>query len=500
MKGSLMVVGTASHAGKSVLVTALCRILRQRGIRVAPFKSQNMALNSYVCRDGSEIGRAQVVQAEAAGIEPEVDMNPILLKPTNDHQMQVVLHGRVYATMSASEYYEQKPFFLQKALESFHRLASRFDVVVLEGAGSAAEVNLKDRDIVNLPFAKAVGSPAVLVADIDRGGVFASVVGTFALLPDDERDLVRGFIINRFRGDLRLFSGGPEFLEKRTARPCFGVLPYIESLRIDQEDSVSLEDHESRSGAFRVGVIRLPHISNYTDFNPLESISGVTLEYLTEPETSRPIDLVIIPGTKNTISDLRWLNNRGFKKLLVDVLERGGWVLGICGGYQMLGQKISDPNGAEEGGVQAGLDFLPVRTELDIKKVTVRSRGRSFLGPAVAGYEIHMGKTDHVKSTNPFLIKDAGEEEGAVVGHVAGTYFHGLFENADFTEKFLALVAESRQLEWRPGPVHHSKEGEYNRLAAVAREHLDMEKILETLSPDGADGGRRKGDKGAAPM
>jgi len=482
MNGSVMVVGTASHAGKSVLVTALCRILSRHGVRVAPFKSQNMALNSYVCRDGSEIGRAQVVQAEAAGVEPEVDMNPILLKPTNNRQMQVVLHGRVYQTMTAGEYYEQKSLFLEKALESFHRLASRFDVIVLEGAGSAAEVNLKERDIVNLPFAKAVGSPAVLVADIDRGGVFASIVGTFALLDDEERDLVRGFIINRFRGDLRLFSGGPEFLEKRTGRPCLGVLPYIESLRIDQEDSVSLEDHQSRAGAFRVGVIRLPHISNYTDFNPLECISGVTLEYLSEPDTSGPIDLVIIPGTKNTIADLRWLIDRGFKKLLLDVLERGGWVLGICGGYQMLGQTVSDPNGAEEGGVQAGLEFLPVETELDINKVTVQSRGRTFLGPAVTGYEIHMGITDHLKSINPFLVKEDGQKDGAVLGRLAGTYFHGLFENADFTEKFLTVVAESRRIEWRPGPLRYSKEAEYDRLAAVAREHLDIERILGMMS------------------
>src|SRR5262245_12013470 len=386
MNNSLMVVGTASPAGKSILVTALCRILSRRGVRVAPFKSQNMALNSFVCRDGSEIGRAQVAQAEAAGVAPEVDMNPILLKPTNNHQIQVVLHGRVYGKMTVAEYYERKPFFFEKSLQSFHRLASKFDVIILEGAGSAAEVNLKERDIVNLPFAKAVGSPAVLVADIDRGGVFASIVGTFALLDDEERDLIRGFIINRFRGDVRLFSGGPEFLEKRTGQPCLGVLPYIESLRIDQEDSVSLEEHESRAGVFRVGVIRLPHISNYTDFIALACVSGVTLEYLSEPDTSGPIVLVIIPGTKNTIADLRWLIDRGFKKPLLDVLERGGWVLGICGGYQMLGQKVSDPNGAEEGGVQAGLDFLPVETELDINKVTVQSRGRTLLGPAVAGY------------------------------------------------------------------------------------------------------------------
>src|SRR5262245_5862379 len=249
MTGSLMIVGTASHVGKSILVTALCRILYQRGIRVAPFKSQNMALNSYACRDGSEIGRAQVVQAEAAGMEPEADMNPILLKPMSDRQMQVVLQGRVHGTMSATEYYERKSFFLGKCLESFHRLTSKFDVIILEGAGSAVEVNLKDRDIVNLPFAKAVGSPALLVADIDRGGVFASIVGTFALLDDEERKLLRGFIINRFRGDLQLFAGGTEFLERHTGRPCLGVLPYIESLRIDQEDSVSLEDHRTLSGS-----------------------------------------------------------------------------------------------------------------------------------------------------------------------------------------------------------------------------------------------------------
>ena len=478
MKGSLMIVGTASHAGKSVLVTALCRILMERGVRVAPFKSQNMALNSYVCRDGSEIGRAQVAQAEAAGVEPEADMNPILLKPANSRHMQVVLHGRVYGTMSAGEYYEKKAFFLEKALESFHRLASKFDVILLEGAGSAAEVNLKNRDIVNLPFAMAVGSRAILVADIDRGGVFASVAGTFAVLENEDRDLIRGFVINRFRGDIRLFAGGPKFLEERTGRPCLGVLPYVESLRIDQEDSVSLEGHKGRDGVFRIGVIRLPHISNYTDFNPLESVAGVTLEYLSEPDTTRPHDLVIIPGTKNTIADLRWLIDRGFKKLLVDVLERGGWVLGICGGYQMLGKAISDPFGVEEGGAEAGLDLLPVETELDIKKVTVQSKGSSFLGLAVVGYEIHMGRTNYVNTVVPFLIKDDGENDGAVAAHVAGTYFHGLFENGAFTEAFLTAVAESRRLDWRPGPVRYSKEAEYNRLAAVAREHLDVERIM----------------------
>jgi adenosylcobyric acid synthase len=481
MKGRLMIVGTASHAGKSILVTALCRLLRQRGVPVAPFKSQNMALNSYVCRDGSEIGRAQAAQAEAAGIEPEVDMNPILLKPTNARSMQVIVHGRVYEPMTAEAYYERKSFFLQKAFESFDRLASRFDVIILEGAGSAAEVNLKDRDIVNLPFAKAVGARALLIADIDRGGVFASVAGTFALLDRDERDLVRGFVINRFRGDLKLFAGGAEFLEKHTSRPCFGVLPYIEDLRIDQEDSVSLEDHRKRAGTFRVAVIRLPHMSNYTDFNPLEAIPGVALEYVSEMESAPGFDLVIIPGTKNTIADLRWLTERGFPGWLRNMLERGGWVLGICGGYQMLGRKVSDPFGAEEGGTAEGLGLLPVETQLESEKVTVQSKGISFLGPAVSGYEIHMGRTEPIVPVDAFLTKEDGQNDGAISGPVAGTYFHGLFENAEFTEKFLSLVAESRRLKWRPGTVRYSKGDEYDRLAAVVREHLDMDRIYEVI-------------------
>ena len=478
-----MIVGTASHAGKSILATALCRILHQRGIRVAPFKSQNMALNSYVCSDGSEIGRAQAAQAEAAGINPEVDMNPILLKPANN-RIQVVLYGRVYGTMTAEEYYEQKSFFLEKSLESFHRLASKFEVIILEGAGSAVEVNLKDRDIVNLPFAKAVGSRALLVADIDRGGVFASIVGTFALLEEHERDLICGFVINRFRGDLRLFSGGTEFLEKRTGRPCLGVLPYIQDLHIDQEDSVSLQDHRPSRGSFHIGVIRLPHISNYTDFNPLECISGVAVEYLNESNSASGFDLLIIPGSKNTIADLRWLMQRGFKKLLLDILENRGWVLGICGGYQMLGQRVSDPCGTEEGGVEAGLDLLPVETELEMNKVTVQSRGRSFLGPDVVGYEIHMGRTDYRKEVVPFVIKEDGTKEGAVMGRVTGTYFHGLFENGDFTVRFLTGVAESRKLDWRPAVSRHSKDQEYNRLAAVMREHLDMKRIYEVLGTE----------------
>ncbi len=475
-----MIVGTASHAGKSILATALCRILKQRGVRVAPFKSQNMALNSYVCADGSEIGRAQAAQAEAAGVDPEADMNPILLKPTNN-KIQVVLHGRVYGTMTASDYYEQKSFFLEKSIDSFRRLASKFDVIILEGAGSAVEINLKERDIVNLPFARAVGSRALLVADIDRGGVFASVVGTFALLEDAYRDLLCGFVINRFRGDLRLFAGGTEFIEQRTGSRCLGVLPYIEDLQIDQEDSVSLADRRASRGLFRAGVIRLPHISNYTDFNPLDSIPGIALEYLNEPSAASKLDLLIVPGTKNTIADLRWLISRGFKRLVAETLEQGGWVLGICGGYQMLGRRVSDPFGSEEGGTETGLDLLPVETELEANKITTQSTGRSFLGPEVSGYEIHVGRTDYLQSVDPFIVKDGGATDGAVSGHVAGTYFHGLFENMDFTRRFLTLIAQSRRLDWRPVVVRYSKDDEYNRLAEVVRTHLDMKRIEALL-------------------
>jgi adenosylcobyric acid synthase len=478
---SIMVVGTASHVGKSVMVTALCRILRQDGIRVAPFKSQNMALNSAVCLDGSEIGRAQVAQAEAAGLAPEADMNPILLKPAGNNSMQVVLHGHVYGTMTASEYYAQKSFFLDQALQSYHRLASKFDAVLLEGAGGAAEVNLQDRDIVNLPFAKLVGSKALLVADIDRGGVFASIAGTFALLDDETRSYLKAFIINRFRGDIRLFDGGPQFLEKHTGRPCLGVMPYLESLRIDQEDSVALDERRPAAGSFRVGVIRLPHISNYTDFQPLESIPGVSLEYLRDPAANPLFDLLIIPGTKNTIADLRWLMRAGFKTMMLSTLEHGGWVIGICGGYQMLGRSVSDPCGVEEGGAEQGLDFLPVETEIETEKITIQSHGHSFLGPAIRGYEIHMGRTTRIKDARPFLTKTDGITDGAVAERIVGTYFHGLFENTDFTTVFLTQVAESRRLDWRPQPLRCGKDDEYNRLAAAARQYLNIPKIRELL-------------------
>lgn len=478
--GKVMVVGTASHVGKSAIVAALCRMLHQDGIRVAPFKSQNMALNSSVCADGAEIGRAQVVQAEAAGIEPRSDMNPILLKPSGERGIQVVLHGRVHGTLSANEYYEQKAFFLHESIKSFQRLESEFDVIILEGAGSAAEVNLKHRDIVNLPFAHAIGSPALLVGDIDRGGVFASIAGTIDLLDPAERELVHGFIINRFRGDVGLFADGRRFLEERTGVPCFGILPHIDSLRLDEEDSVALEAHRPKMGEFRIGVIKLPHISNHTDFDALDSIPGVSLDYIERPKSA--FDLVIIPGTKNTMSDLRWLLGLGFREFLAETLGRRGWVLGICGGYQILGRSISDPFLVERGGKSDGLDFLPIETEMAKAKITVRSSGRSFLGLEVTGYEIHMGRTRYAGAIEPFITKQGGLVDGAWAGRVAGTYFHGLFDNPEFTKEFLSSVARDRGLNWRPRQAEFDKEMEYDRLAATARTHLDLTSIYQIIS------------------
>jgi adenosylcobyric acid synthase len=380
--------------------------------------------------------------------------------------------------MSANEYYEQKAFFLEQSLNSFHRLASRFEVIILEGAGSTMEVNLSDRDIVNLPFAQAVGAPAVLVADIDRG-VFASIVGTLDLMHPSERSLIKSFIINRFRGEAALFESGRVFLKQRTGIPCFGILPRIESLRVDDEDSVSLEARIRQTGEFRIGVIKLAHVSNHTDFDRLDTIPGVSVEYIDQPKPH--FDLVIIPGTKNTISDLNWLTVRGFRALIADVLEEHGWVLGICGGYQMLGESVSDPFAVEMGGTK-GLGLLPTQTEMAREKITVQSSGRSFLGVTVKGYEIHMGRAAHTRAVEPFITRPDGTADGAVAGRVAGTYFHGLFENPEYTRRFLSIIARDRKLLWQPEFRDFDKDYEYDRLAAAASEHLDISRIYEMLA------------------
>jgi adenosylcobyric acid synthase len=422
---SIFVGGTASHAGKSWMATAICRYLKRRGLRVAPFKAQNMSNNSFPCASGGEIGRAQAVQAEACGLEPEPDMNPVLLKPTSNMGAQIVVDGKVWRNLSARDYYEHTPFLRERSLAAYQRLASRFDYVVIEGAGSVTEMNLRKRDIVNLSLAREVNARAILVADIDRGGVFASITGTMCLLPDDERSLIRSFAINRFRGDISLFSDGVSFIEQRTGTPCLGVFPMLDGVRIQEEDSVSLDEAAADDGA-RIAILRFPHVSNFTDFRLLRAA------WIHAP-VARDFDWIILPGTKNTLADLAWLRARGFEPWIHDQLARGARVLGVCGGYQMLGRLIEDPHAVESEtpASSPGLGLLPVSTRLEQEKVTLLARGRTPGGVEFAAYEIHRGRTIiHDGAARAFARMEGGSSDGIIAGNVYGTYLHGACENA----------------------------------------------------------------------
>jgi adenosylcobyric acid synthase len=470
----ILVAGTASHAGKSWMATALCRWLRRKGWRVAPFKAQNMSLNSYPvrlgCGEGSgEIGRAQVVQAEAAGVEPTTDMNPILLKPISEGGCQVVLHGKVWRNLSAHEYYTQYDYLVEQVLAAYGRLAAQYEVVVMEGAGSAVEMNLKSRDLVNLGLAVRLNAPVLLVADIDRGGVFASVAGTFAWLDEREAALVRSFAVSRFRGDPTLFAGGRRMLEERVARPCLGVFPYLEDVRIDAEDSVSLEQRvPGTSNGLRVVIVRLPRISNFTDFSLLEGA-----EYITGP-TAEPPDCIILPGTKNTIADLEWLRARRLDAWILEQHARGAAVWGICGGYQMLGQTICDPLRVECGQEWApGLGLIDAETVLTAEKTTeVVEAAAAASGRRFRAYEIHMGRTT-VRAKAPFAVVNGGRE-GVRQEGVLGTYLHGALENPELLEELLADVAARRG---KPAPMIRpggSKEAQYERLADWFQAHAGV--------------------------
>ena len=439
-----MILGAGSDVGKSILVAALCRIFRQEGIRVAPFKAQNMALNSFITPEGGEMGRAQVVQAQAAGLTPQVDMNPILLKPCSDVGSQVIVHGRVYGNLAAREYYEHKPRLVRKVMESYRRLAADYDLIVLEGAGSAVELNLKKNDLVNFSMARRAGAAVLLVADIDRGGVFAATIGTYHLLTRAERRLLHGFIINKFRGDISLFDTGVRIIEERTKKRVLGVVPYIKDLLLPQEDSVALErkmNQTVETGAHEVtiGVIRLPHISNYTDFDPLEQEPGISLRYLDHHQALEDLDVLILPGTKNTIADLHYLQRTGLAGKIKKYGEGGGRVIGICGGFQMLGQWVRDPLGVEGYEPEAaGLGLLPIVTTMAGEKTTTQVEAR-FLGlentrPAVAGYEIHMGQTEPVGEGRAVFRIERRLNEPEVIAdgwatpdfRIWGSYIHGL--------------------------------------------------------------------------
>lgn len=496
---AIMVQGTASSVGKSLLVTALCRFFRREGLRVAPFKSQNMSLNSAVTADGLEIGRAQAVQAEASGILSCVDMNPILLKPEGDRRSQVVVLGKPIGSMTAMEYHEYKPRLSKVIEESLARLRAAYDLVVIEGAGSPAEINLKARDIVNMHVAKLADAPVLLVGDIDRGGVFASFVGTMELLDPDERARVAAFVVNKFRGDLALLTPGLRFLTERTGIPVLGVVPYVPHLRIADEDSVSLEDRMARRRPSQqdldIVVVRLPRISNYDDVEPLEHEAGAVVRFVEQPDEVQRADLVILPGSKNTVSDLSWLRAQGIAGAIEARAREGKPVLGICGGCQMLGEVIDDPHGVESTETQVrGLGILALRTRFEREKITAQVLARvlrpSFLTDGavieedVTGYEIHMGMVElRYRQASPFEIRSRNgrmevRSDGAISGDgmVVGTMLHGLFENEVIRARTLAFLRRRKGLPERAAPQRiPSKQAEYDRLEAVVRKHIDCE-------------------------
>lgn len=492
---ALAVLGTGSDVGKSLLVTGICRLLFRKGVRVAPFKAQNMALNSFVTIDGGEIGRAQALQAQACGIEPTVDMNPILLKPESDSRSQVVVKGKVYEALDALAYFERKETLFNIIRDCYARLASEYECVVIEGAGSAAEINLRDRDIVNWPVVELADAPVLLVADIDRGGVFAQIIGTLDLLAPQERQRVRGVIVNKFRGDRRLFDDGVRLLESRTGLPVLGVVPYLRDLRLDQEDSLDLA--HSRSVQFKpdltnVAVVLLPRMSNFTDFNVLAAEKDVALRFAATPEDLQGADVVILPGSKNSLEDLDYLVASGFPAAVESHVARGGELVGICGGYQMLGQDIADPKGLERGGTSRGLGFLDVRTELDAPKICRQVQATSLLhdveqGASVRGYEIHMGRTSRGAAQPCFRIEasevwegDATGNEGAASenGRVWGTSIHGLFDQAGFRRSWLNRVRGRKGLSSispRESELVTTQQGsELNRWADHLEKYLSM--------------------------
>jgi adenosylcobyric acid synthase len=503
---ALMVLGTASHVGKSLTAAALCRILRQDGFNVAPFKAQNMALNSFATREGHEIGRAQAMQAQAAGIEPHVDMNPILLKPTSDVGSQVVINGKVFGNYRGADYYRLRPQLLDAVSEAYRRLAVRHDVIVLEGAGSPVEMNLKDRDVVNMKMAEIADAACILVADIDRGGVFASLIGTCSLLEPHERERFGGFLINKFRGDVSLFTPGIEYLENRLSQPCLGVIPYLRDHGIDDEDSVSLERRSVRpslggENELRICVIGLPYLSNFTDFTALESVPGVVLYYTRKPEEASAADVLVLPGSKNTIPDLLWLRGNGWEEMVHAHVAAGKPLVGICGGFQMLGREIRDPHRAESDvGFVPGFGLLDVTTVLAREKITRQATARLLAparfaqkdsDPVFIGYEIHLGETSLGSGTRPlFQLTRSGDAEsrddGAVNddGIVFGTYLHGLFDSA---EGLALLLAHWRNLRGKvisaPPAVDPLAERErrYDALAEHYRRNLRMDIIRRMI-------------------
>ena len=484
----IMVQGTMSGAGKSLLCAALCRIFAQDGLRAVPFKSQNMALNSFVTKDGLEMGRAQVVQAQAAGVEPDVRMNPILLKPSSDVGSQVIVNGEVRGQMKASEYFRTKRQLVPDILKAYDSLAEEADVIVIEGAGSPAEINLKSEDIVNMGLAEMVDAPVLLVGDIDRGGVFAQLYGTVELLEEKERQRIKGLVINKFRGDVEILRPGLSMLEEKTRLPVVGVVPY---LKVDIEDEDSLSQRlEMRDGKkpLDAAIIRLPHLSNFTDFMPLEQHPLLGVRYVSNAHELGAPDLILLPGTKNTVDDLLWLRQCGLETALLKLAAKGTPVLGVCGGYQMLGQTLDDPTGSESGRQQTlrGLGLLPTRTVFSEQKrraqVKATAAAAPFAGAELEGYEIHTGVTE--AEGEPFAHYPDGGREGCVQGNVFGTYLHGLFDTGTLTEALAGWLCRRKGIDPSDAaliPMEEYRRQQFDILADGVRGALDMDAVYAAM-------------------
>lgn len=492
---AIMIQGTMSNSGKSFITAGLCRVFKQDGYKVAPFKSQNMALNSYITKDRLEIGRAQAMQAEAAGIEPSVEMNPILLKPTSNVGSQVIVNGEVYGNMKAMDYYKCKQQLIPEVMKAYHKLEKENDIIVIEGAGSPAEINLRDNDIVNMGLAKLVKAPVLLAGDIDRGGVFASLYGTIKLLEEDEQAMIKGLIINKFRGDVNILEPGLRMIEEKTNVPVVGVVP-MRYIDIDDEDSLSERlCHEKADALIDIAVIYVPHISNFTDFYAFERMPGVSLRYVRRASDLGQPDMIILPGTKNTMDDLLWLRESGLEALILRANENKTPIIGICGGFQMLGEQLIDSEGVERGGQMRGMGLLNTKTVFVGEKTRTQIRGKvtegfgdfeKLRGMEVSGYEIHMGVTENLGGCRPCIVLEDGRTDALLNGDgtVFGSYLHGIFDSDGVTEAVISKLCEKKgiALETAVFDLKTYKEEQYNLLADLIRSSLDMEKVYDILN------------------
>ena len=490
MAKTIMIQGTMSNAGKSVLVAGLCRVFKRAGYRVAPFKSQNMALNSFATIEGLEIGRAQAMQAEACGLDPVVNMNPVLLKPTADSTSQVIVNGKSIGNMTAREYFAFKTSLIPEINRAFRSLCEENEIVVIEGAGSPAEINLRDNDIVNMGLADMINAPVLLVGDIDRGGVFAQLYGTYMLLSEREKELLKGMVINKFRGDKTLLTPGIDMMKDKMDVPFVGVVPYM-NLNIDDEDSLSSRFEKKERKAIDIVAIKLPHISNFTDLDVFEQFPDVSVRYITNPEEIHHPSMIVIPGSKNTLGDLRWLKETGLAAKIVELRNKDIPIVGICGGFQILGEEVSDPHNTEEGGREDGLGLLPLRTVMEEEKTTKQYQGfienafgifEPLNGLSANGYEIHTGRT--TLTSEDESLREFGWE------NVYGTYVHGIFDEGGIASKVVELLARAKGLEIDTSSAmsrREYKEKEYDRLADILEENMDMSEIYKMLGEANLD-------------